>query len=338
MADGSKPQEFQTLCLEDVCISGRTSEGDVVEIVTGVSFEARRGEMLGLVGESGSGKSQTALAIMGLLSHGVTITSGSIRLDGHYLEGKRSTGRNKNRQRGLGMVFQNPMSSLNPAYPVGVQVAEAVQYRLPGTSRSEAKRQAVDLLSLVELRNPSMAAAQYPHEMSGGMRQRVVIAMALAGSPAFLIADEPTTALDVTIQAKILDLLVRLQQEMNLGVLLISHDLALVSNHCDRVLVMYAGELVEAGPCVDVLSTPRHPYSAGLLRSVPDVALELGELRPVQGRVPSPGSYSQACRFSDRCEWATELCNSRHPELLSGVRCHRVAELTSQLLLRGSDK
>jgi oligopeptide/dipeptide ABC transporter ATP-binding protein len=328
----------ERILVDDLSLSARTPKGDLVEIVTGVSIEVRRGEMVGLVGESGSGKSQTALAIMGLLPHGVRITSGTIRLDERYLEGDRAPKRSRYRQRGLGMVFQNPMSSLNPAYPVGKQVAEAVQYRLPGTSRSSAKRQAVDLLSLVELRNPTLAAAQYPHEMSGGMRQRVIIAMALAGTPEFLIADEPTTALDVTIQAKILDLLVRLQQEMNLGVLLISHDLALVSNHCDRVLVMYAGELVEEGLCREILSTPRHPYSAGLLRSVPDVALELRELRPVQGRVPSPGSYSPACRFNDRCEWVTGLCASEHPPLVAGVRCHRVSELTSQLMLRGADR
>ncbi len=308
--------------------SGATS----VPVVDGVSFSIAPGEMVGLVGESGSGKSLTALAIMGLLPPAIRRVSGSISIDGQSVTASTTDRRSRVRSRKLAMVFQNPMTSLNPSQRIGHQVAEAVREHTPGISRRAAWQRAVELLDLVEIRAAERSAKLYPYQCSGGMRQRVVIAMAIACKPSVLLADEPTTALDVTVQKSVMELLENLQEELNLAVLFISHDLGLVSGPCRRTLVMYAGQLVEEGPTRDVLTRPLHPYVSGLLRCIPARALELGVLEPLPGRVPGPGEAGEACRFVDRCRHAIEVCSATPPSLDQAApdrrsRCHRWTEM-----------
>jgi oligopeptide/dipeptide ABC transporter ATP-binding protein len=305
--------------------------GKNIEAVTGVSFSIAQGEMVGLVGESGSGKTLTGLAVMGLLPRGVARVAGKITVEGRVVGEGKSSDVYAGRREDLGMIFQNPMTSLNPAHRVGDQIAEAVRRHSTGVSKKAAFAEAVELLRLVEIRDPEGVAKKYPHQLSGGMRQRVVIAIAVACKPQVLIADEPTTALDVTVQASVMELIDRLRKELNLGVLFISHDLALVSGRCERVLVMYAGELVEHGAAQSVLTEAHHPYVDGLLRCIPDRALELGVLEPLRGRVPRPGDFSQACRFAPRCDYAISACTTTRPELNDlepgrAARCIRLEE------------
>ncbi|MGI5158959.1 ABC transporter ATP-binding protein [Microbispora sp. CA-102843] len=293
-------------------------------LVTDVSFTIRHGEMVGMVGESGSGKSLTASAVAGMLPRGVRLTGGAVEIGGDA--SGPATGRAAPRH-GVAMVFQNPMTSLNPSMRVGDQVAEAIRLRRPGTSRREARREAVELLDRVEITRPAERARQYPFEFSGGMRQRVMIAIAVAGEPSVLVADEPTTALDVTVQRGVMDLLDRLRRDLGLAVLLVSHDLALVGERCDRLLVMYAGELVESGATADVLRRPAHPYVRALKQCTPEHALAAGSLRPLPGRVPQAGEVRSGCRFAPRCALRTKECDREHPVLevrAAGrlVRCH----------------
>ncbi|MBS1677743.1 MAG: ABC transporter ATP-binding protein [Actinobacteria bacterium] len=304
-----------------------------IPAVTGVSFDVEPGQMVGLAGESGSGKSLTGLAIMGLLNSTARRSSGSIELDGERLTAAAGGGRPAGAGTGLAMVFQNPMTSLNPSLPIGRQIAEAVQLHEPGVGAGQAADRARELLGLVEIRDAAHAAAKYPHEFSGGMQQRAMIAMAVACGPKVLIADEPTTALDVTVQRSVMDLLARLQRQLGLAVLLVSHDLALIAERCDQVLVMYAGELVEVGPAARVVAEPEHPYVAGLIRAMPDRALESGALEPLEGRVPRVGeSAPTECRFAGRCEFAVDACRRGHPVMsIVGeralVRCVRAGSL-----------
>ena len=291
-------------------------------VVRDLALTLQPGERLGLVGESGSGKSLTALAIMGLLSDAVTVESGEIRFMGKDLLRLDARAMRRVRGRDISMIFQEPLTALNPIMRVGEQIAEVLlEHR--DLSVRDARKEAVRLLELVGIRQAADSYARYPHQFSGGMRQRVMIAMAVACRPRLLIADEPTTALDVTVQAQIIDLLDRLQQETGVAILLISHNLALVGNFCNRIAVMYAGDVVETGECPEVLIRPRHPYTRALLDCLPaelDSAASGGLLNEIRGQVPAPAQMAVGCRFAQRCGQARPACADvlpplrRHPE------------------------
>jgi peptide/nickel transport system ATP-binding protein len=286
-----------------------------VQAVRDVSFHIEPGETLGIVGESGSGKSVTAQALLGLIELPGKITGGDVRWRGESLVGEGSD-KVLDRVRGneIAMVFQDPMTSLNPTFTIGFQIAEVLR-RHKGMNRADAKRRVIELLDLVGIANPTQRVKQHPHEMSGGMRQRVLIAMALACEPQLLVADEPTTALDVTIQAQILELIAELQQELGLAVILITHDLGVVAGVCDRVCVMYAGRIVEQATAVELYGTPGHPYSAGLLRATPRLDEVLPRLVSIEGAPPDLLNPPTGCGFAARCPLATEQCVSESPAL-----------------------
>ena len=286
-----------------------------VQAVRDVSFHVNPGETLGIVGESGSGKSVTAQAAMGLIELPGKVTGGDVRWKGESIVGPGAAPvLDRVRGNEIAMVFQDPMTSLNPTFTVGFQIAEVLR-RHKGMSRAQAKARVVELLDLVGIANPSQRAKQHPHEMSGGMRQRVLIAMALACEPQLLVADEPTTALDVTIQAQILELIAELQQRLGLAVILITHDLGVVAGVCDRVAVMYAGRIVEEASAADLYSTPGHPYSAGLLRATPRLDEVLPRLVSIEGAPPDLISPPRGCGFAARCPLATEQCITESPVL-----------------------
>jgi oligopeptide/dipeptide ABC transporter ATP-binding protein len=303
------------LDVKDLRTSFHTEEG-VARAVDGISFQVERGEVLGVVGESGSGKSVTALSIMRLVQEPGRIAETS-RID---FDGRDLTGLTEREMRGvrgndIAMIFQEPMTSLNPVYPVGDQISEAVRLHA-GVGRKEARARAIELLRLVGIPVPERRVDEYPHQLSGGMRQRVMIAMALANEPDLLIADEPTTALDVTIQAQILELLLELRQRLGMGIILITHDLGVVAEVCDRVVVMYAGQVVETGPVREIFAQPAHPYTQGLLAAVPRPDQRGGKLAVIPGTVPSPARWPQGCRFRARCPYAWDRCHE-HPSLLA---------------------
>jgi oligopeptide/dipeptide ABC transporter ATP-binding protein len=293
-----------------------TDEG-VARAVDGVSFEVEPGEAVGIVGESGCGKTVTSLSIMGLVPDppGRIQPGSSIRLKRRELVGLPSRELRRIRGNEIAMIFQEPMSSLNPVLTVGNQIAEALALhrRLKG---SAARKAGVDLLREVGIPEPESRFDEYPHHLSGGMRQRVMIAMALSCEPGLLIADEPTTALDVTIQAQILDLLAALRARRGMALLLITHDLGVVAEVCDRVLVMYAGQVVETGRVEEIFAGPRHPYTQALLESLPSVTGEKVRLRPIRGNVPNPAAWPSGCRFRERCPHAWERCAAESPPLL----------------------
>ena len=312
-------------------VSEFSSEHSVVRAVDGVSFELEHGEVLGVVGESGSGKSATALSILGLLPrpHG-RIVSGSIRFFGRELVGLKEPELRALRGARIAMIFQDPMSSLNPVHTVGTQVAEASRAHRPLSKRA-ARAEALALFRRVGIADPERRLDAYPHELSGGMRQRVMIAIAVANRPALLIADEPTTALDVTIQAQILELLARLQRELGMSILLITHDLGVVAETCDEVVVMYAGRVVERAKTETLFAAPRHHYTAGLLRSVPSygdgtAVAEHARLQEIRGMVPALSELPPGCKFAERCPAVAERCRAEEPPLValgaSRVRCH----------------
>ncbi len=291
-----------------------TDEG-VARAVDGVTFDVERGQVVGVVGESGSGKSVTALSIMGLVSEPGEIRAGSrVVLDGRELTSLSPKAMRRVRGAEVAMIFQEPMTSLNPIYPVGDQIAEAVRTHA-GLKKAAARERAVSLLARVGIPDPEARAHEYPHQLSGGQRQRVMIAMALANEPALLIADEPTTALDVTIQAQILELLLELRAELGMAVLLITHDLGVVAETCDRVVVMYGGQVVEEGPVDTVFDRPAHPYTRGLLDAVPRPDARGRRLTTIPGVVPAPTAWPEGCRFRPRCPYAWEPCR-RDPSLL----------------------
>jgi peptide/nickel transport system ATP-binding protein len=283
-------------------------------LIEHVSLTVQAGEAVGLVGESGSGKSLTAFAIMGLFpSPALSIAAGTILLEGRDLRGLHARTMARMRGAAIGMVFQDPSAYLDPLMRVGDQVAEAL--RIHGAPRPDAA--ARDMLALVDLPDPAGMAKRYPHQLSGGQRQRVLIAAALAMRPKLLIADEPTTALDATVQAEILDLLQRLQTELGLGVLLISHDLAVVAERCQRVAVMYAGRVVETGPASALFADPRHPYTQGLVHSTLATEADARRLFSIPGRVPMASAMPAGCRFHTRCPRAvTDPCHTQAPALM----------------------
>jgi peptide/nickel transport system ATP-binding protein len=287
--------------------------GERFHAVEDVSFALEAGSAFGIVGESGSGKSLTLRAIMALLPTGARVESGSVLLDGVTLDAKGRGARAQRRAR-VAMVFQDPLSALNPVRTIGDQVAE-VPRRVLGHSRSSSRQRAIELLGLVGIPEPVRRADAYPHELSGGMRQRVAIAMALASDPTVLLCDEPTTALDVTVQAQVLDLIDKLRVELDLAVIFVSHDLGVVRELCGSVAVMYAGRLVETGSTAAVLPAPRHPYTLGLLRAVVDLDDPIGVLRPIGGALPDPLHLPSGCAFHPRCPLASAACRASVPPL-----------------------
>lgn len=295
--------------VDNLRVSFRTPSG-FLPVVRGVSFALEPGETLAIVGESGSGKSVTSLAILGLLSNKAEI-EGQFRFQGQPFEPSEG----KVRGNGISMVFQNPMSSLNPVMSVGKQVAESLIY-LKGQSKSVAAAKSLEIFEEVGLPSTEEFYRSFPHQLSGGMKQRVMIAIALACDPVLLLADEPTTALDVTIQAQILALLKRLQKERRNGLVMVTHDMSVVKAVADRVAVMYAGQLVEVGRLGDVLASPKHPYTQALLRSIPELKREVPErLLAIPGRPPSPSDLGIGCAFAPRCERADHKCRAAAPEL-----------------------
>jgi len=298
--------------------------------VDGVSFDISRGETFGLVGESGCGKSITALAIMGLLQRPLEIAGGSIKFDGQSIDNFDADKLRRLRGKRFAMIFQEPMTALNPLLPVGRQIAEMFILHA-GASWRDAQRRAVEVLARVRVPAPERRARDYPHQLSGGMRQRVMIAIALACSPDLLIADEPTTALDVTVQSEIVDLMRELCAANGTAILMISHDLGLVASICRSVGVMYAGRIVEQRSSVDVFKSPTHPYTRGLVASLPRLgsraAIGRRKLQEVSGVVPSIVDFPPGCRFHPRCDRSTDICKTTEPAVtaLSGnglVRCH----------------
>jgi peptide/nickel transport system ATP-binding protein len=310
---GSDPDLL--LDVDNLTVSFPTDDG-VVQAVRGVSYQLRRGEALGIVGESGSGKSVSSMAVMGLLPKTARIT-GSVRLQGEELLGKTDNQYSKIRGNKIAMIFQDPLTSLNPVYSVGFQIAEAVLAH-NDVSKKDARDRAVELLGAVGIPFPEQRVDNYPHEMSGGMRQRVVIAIAMANNPDVIIADEPTTALDVTVQAQVLEALEAARAQTGAALVLITHDLGVIAGHADRICVMYAGKLVEKGSIDDIFYRPRMPYSLGLLGSLPRLdSSRRHRLSPIVGAPPSLVNLPPGCPFTPRCPLAQEICDQVEPELVS---------------------
>ncbi len=312
------------LTIEALSVSFASPSGGAVVAVDGVSFDVAPGRTLGIVGESGSGKSVTSLAIMGLLPKGAARISGQVHFAGdELLSASDATLRDLRGDR-MAMIFQEPMTSLNPAHRIGDQIAEAV-IRHRGMSRDAAREHAVKMLERVRIPEARARANDYPHKLSGGMRQRVMIAMALACDPRLLIADEPTTALDVTIQAQILDLLRDLREETGAAVILITHDLGVVAEVADEVVVMYAGQVVERAPVDDLFRMPQHPYTIGLMGSIPRLDSRKDRLAAISGAVPNMAAPQAGCRFAPRCPFADGKCRAEMPPLaeMSGARLSR---------------
>jgi peptide/nickel transport system ATP-binding protein len=316
--------------VSDLHVAFQAEDGRMTQAVTGVSFSIAPGKILGIVGESGSGKSVTALAIMRLLPAKSARVSGSIAFERRNLLDLPESAMRRLRGNRIAMIFQEPMTSLNPSYTVGSQIAETLTCHR-GLSRREARKQAVELLRQVRIPAPETCVDAYPHKLSGGMRQRVMIAMALACRPALLIADEPTTALDVTIQAQILDLLRVLNAETGAAIIFISHDLGVVAEICDEVAVMYAGQLAERGSVQELFSRPQHPYTAGLLGAHPAFSEKKARLAAIPGMVPAAGAPIEGCRFSPRCPFAVEDCRQIPPPLKSLGPAHETRCLRAPL-------
>lgn len=299
--------------VRDLRVSFFTPRGEV-RAVDGVSFTINEGETFGLVGESGCGKSVTALSLLRLLDGNGRIVGGDIVFAGRTLLALSEEEMRSLRGDQIAMVFQEPMTSLNPVFTVGYQIGEVLEVHR-GMSRKQARAEAIELLRLVEIPEPERRVDAYPHQLSGGMRQRVMIAMALACRPRLLIADEPTTALDVTIQAQILELLAHLQQQFGMAVLFVTHDLGIVAERARRVAVMYAGRIVEEAETATLFRNPLHPYTRGLLRSIPRLGMRVRRLAAIPGSVPDPLSLPSGCRFRDRCTYAVARCGEIDPQL-----------------------
>jgi peptide/nickel transport system ATP-binding protein len=306
-------QSRETLLeVEDLRIAFHGPDGRTTHAVDGVSFSVRRGQTLGIVGESGCGKSVTSLAVMGLLPKYGTDIGGRVVFEGTDLLSQPEHRMRDLRGDRLAMIFQEPMTSLNPSYTVGDQIVEAI-VRHRNMSRRKARDRAIEMLSRVRMPHPEARFDDYPHQLSGGMRQRVMIAMALACDPDLLIADEPTTALDVTIQAQILELMRTLRDESGAAIILITHDLGVVAEVCDEVVVMYAGQVVERAPVEVLFRFPQHPYTVGLLGSLPRLAEKRDRLAAIEGAVPNMTNPPQGCRFQSRCPFRIERCASMPP-------------------------
>ena len=309
------------LRINDLGVRFEGDGGRVVEAVSGASLSIAPGATLGLVGESGSGKSVTALAVMRLLARETARVTGSIQFEGRELTALAEPAMRDLRGNRLGMIFQEPMTSLNPSYTVGDQIGEAL-VRHQGLGRRAARQAAIGLLRRVRIPSAESRVDDYPHKLSGGMRQRVMIAMALACRPTLLIADEPTTALDVTIQAQVLDLLRALRDETGTAILLITHDLGIVAEMCDHVAVMYAGQIVEQAPVAQLFASPQHPYTVGLIGSLPRLSERRARLPAIRGTVPVLSSTMPGCRFAARCPFADDRCRREQPPVTALTSGH----------------
>jgi len=316
------------LQVEDLCVDFAARTG-AIRVLNNINLHVRQGESLGIVGESGCGKSMTALAIMRLIpSPPGQISEGRILLRGNNILDISEKHMQDVRGNEISMIFQEPMTSLNPVFTIGTQIAENIQ-RHQGTSRSAALKQAEEMMWAVKMPIPEQMIRQYPHELSGGMRQRVMIAMALSCQPSVLIADEPTTALDVTVQAQIFDLLLDIQKKMGTSIILITHDMAVIAEIAQRVVVMYAGHKFEEGPVREIVSNPQHPYTQGLLRCVPHLKIDPDpdreELVEIPGVVPDLSQLGKGCAFSPRCEHAMSQCYEEKPHEVEVAINHRVS-------------
>ena len=302
-----------------------------VTAVNNVSFSIERGEILGLVGESGCGKSVTSLSVMRLLARNSKISNGEVILNGTDLLKEDKKGMRNIRGREVAMIFQEPMNSLNPCMKIEKHLTDSILLHNDFT-KEQAHQRAYDVLKSVGIPEPDMTLKSYPHQLSGGMCQRVMIAMAMSCEPELLIADEPTTALDVTIQAQILELMEEIREKKNTGILMITHDLGVVAEMCSRVVVMYAGRIVEEAPVKELFSAPKHPYTQGLIASVPKLGSGVESLPSIPGSVPDLSVMPKGCKFAPRCKYATDICREKEPELMTveGIhkcRCHHMNDL-----------
>ncbi len=319
---GSLMGRKEVLQVKDLETTFFTDDGHIAA-VDHISFSIREGEVLAIVGESGCGKSVTSLSIMGLVpSPPGKVTNGQILLDDKDLTKLKEKQMRAIRGKEIAMIFQEPMTSLNPLFTIGNQLIEAIRIHNKSWSKKQARNRAIEIMKLVGLPRAEQLIDEYPHQLSGGMRQRIMIAMALVCNPKVLIADEPTTALDVTIQAQILKLIKDLNSQLNTAVLLITHDLGVVAQTCERVIVMYAGQIVEEAPVREIFANPKHPYTQGLIQSVPDMRYKKSELYSIPGNVPKPGSITKGCRFAPRCPHAFERCISEAPPLYEAGTNH----------------
>ncbi len=302
------------LRIEDLRTVFRSSNGDIAA-VDGITLDVPRGKTLGIVGESGCGKSMLSLSVMRLVPRPGRVSQGRVMMEGRDLASLSPAEMRAVRGAGIAMIFQEPMTSLNPVHSVGDQLTEAMRAHDTKASDAALRDRAIEALRRVRIPSPERRFAEYPHQLSGGMRQRVMIAMALACSPRLLIADEPTTALDVTVQAQILDLLRDLQQETGMSVILITHDLGVVAEMANEVAVMYAGRVVERGTAKDIFEDPQHPYTIGLLGSIPRIEEDRERLLSIEGSVPPPFAFPKGCRFNPRCPFAIRACTEIDPPL-----------------------
>jgi peptide/nickel transport system ATP-binding protein len=316
-------ERAELLTIDELFIKFK-SDKKQVSAVNNVSFQLKEGETVALVGESGSGKSITALSIMGLIPKHAGVVEGSIVLKDNQLNGLAAKKMRDIRGRDISMIFQEPMTSLNPVHRIGDQIGEVIRLH-ENTSKEETTRRTIQMLEKVGIPRPDKIIKEYPHQLSGGMRQRVMIAMAMACNPKLLIADEPTTALDVTIQAQILDLMNDLKKQYNTTILLITHDLGVVAEIADRVMVMYYGQIVEEADVYTLFKSPKHPYTVGLINSIPNLEEQKSRLDPITGNVPNLGEITKGCPFRSRCKEAMDICGEKNPPLISlekqTVRC-----------------
>ena len=311
------------LKIKNLWVQYNTFEG-IVKAVNGLDLEVKSGQTLGLVGETGAGKTTTALSIMQLITDPPgKIVDGEIYFKGTNLNKLSDKEMKKFRGNQISMIFQNPMTSLNPVISVGLQIEEIIEAH-QNLGKKAAFKKAAEMLEMVQI--PGQRIHEYPHEFSGGMRQRVGIAMALACNPSLIIADEPTTALDVTIQAQVLELISNLKQEFSTAMIMITHDLGVVGEICDRVAVMYAGQIIEEGSLEQIFTNPLHPYTVGLFKCIPDIEAKVSKVYPIKGTMPDPLNLPQGCYFSPRCEKAKGICKQRIPETVEvdehSVRCY----------------
>ncbi|MCG7586928.1 ABC transporter ATP-binding protein [Photobacterium sp. OFAV2-7] len=317
-------EQTPLLSVENLTVEFKTDKG-TVRAINGVNFKVMPGETVAIVGESGCGKSVSSLSIMGLVpSPPGKIVDGSITFKGRELVGLSEKEYRKVRGNEISMIFQEPMTALNPVLKISTQMIDVIRLH-NDVSKKQARARAIEMLDTVGIPSPEKRIDQYPHELSGGMRQRVMIAMALSCGPDLLLADEPTTALDVTIQAQVMDEMVRLQKELNMAVILVTHDLGVVAESCQRVVVMYCGQIIEEGPVEEIFANPKHPYTKGLLESIPVVRdRKIPRLPTIKGVVPDLLHLPNGCRFADRCDKVHSRCHEAVPQL-SGCETHRVA-------------
>ncbi len=310
-------------------------------VVKDLSFSLEQGETLGIVGESGSGKSVSSLSIMGLHPENSTFETGEILFEGKNLLAMPERERRHYRGNEMAMIFQEPMTSLNPIHTCGKQIMEPILLH-QNVTKAEAKAKALDLLKLVGIPAPEQRFNEYPHQMSGGMRQRIMIAMALGCDPKLLIADEPTTALDVTIQAQIMELMKELKQKLNMGIIMITHDLGIVSEMCDRVIVLYTGQILEHAPIRDIMERPMHPYTEGLIEAIPQIGEQKEKLKNIEGMVPPLNDLPKGCTFCPRCPYAMDVCHEKRPALVTmedgrQVRCFKYSQQAEAAVEKGGE-